>query len=682
MPLKSGTKPFGQKGHGSRRLKAILSGLLLVALCVCVRYYWGIRSAEADSPSALRSADTDSSASGPSNSTTVTLRPQSKPPRAEKSKSVEEQKPLVVKDQPSGVESGRKGRPPVPVVVAVVNHRRIGREDLARACLRRHGKEVLESMVNKWLILDECKRQGISVSREEVEKEIEQLARRFNLSVEQWLKLLKQERDITPEQYAEDIIWPMLALRKLARDQLTVTKEEMQREYETLYGEAVRARLIAVSNLERAKKLQAQAAANPDDFGNLAKDYSEDAPSASLKGVIQPIRKHGSYPQIEQAVFNMADGEVSPVIAAGGQYVILKREGLIPARPVSFEQVAPQLEEGIRDRKLRTVAQEVFRRLQSQAKVENIWNDPAKQKQMPGVAATVNGNPISIRELAEECIARHGRETLELMIGRELVEQACKKQNITITEEELDEEITLAAQLGVPPKADGTPDVEAWLKLVEEQQGLSLEAYRRDIVWPTVALKKLAGTKVEVTEEDLRKGYEANFGPRVRCLAIALDNQRRAQQVFEMARRRNTSEYFGELAAQYSVEPGSQALRGEIPPIKKHGGQPLLEQEAFQLKPGELSGIIQVGDKFVILRCEGYTNPINVAFEQVRDEIYRDLYEKKLRLAIAEYYECLQDAAVIDNFLAGESRSPVRHAQGGKTPADGGIPTLRPISGG
>ena len=68
----------------------------------------------------------------------------------------------------------------------------------------------------------------------------------------------------------------------------------------------VRARLISVSDAEKAKKLQAQAAAKPEDFGNLAKTYSEDAASASLKGVINPIRRHGSYQEIEDAAFRMA----------------------------------------------------------------------------------------------------------------------------------------------------------------------------------------------------------------------------------------------------------------------------------------------------------------------------------------------------------------------------------------
>ncbi len=165
----------------------------------------------------------------------------------------------------------------------------------------------------------------------------------------------------------------------------------------------------------------------------------------------------------------------------------------------------------------------------------------------------------------------------------------------------------------------------------------------------------------------------------MRCLAIVLNNQRRAQQVFDLARKNNTAEYFGELAAQYSIEPGSQALRGEVPPIKKYGGQPKLEEEAFALKPGELSGIIQVADKFILLRCEGYTKPsATVEFAKVRKEIYEDLHEKKLRLAMAGCYEDLHEAATIDNYLAGTSHSPKR---GGSTPS-ASVPTLRQVPGG
>jgi len=348
----------------------------------------------------------------------------------------------------------------------------------------------------------------------------------------------------------------------------------------------------------------------------------------------------------------------------------------LSARPGTFEEKAPQLEETLRDRKMRAVAKDIFQQLQSQAKVENIWNDPVRHQQQPNVAAMVNGEPITIDALDEECMARHGQGVLEGMINRKILEQACRKRNIAVGEEDLQQEIARAALVGARPKPDGSPDVEAWLEQVTKKQNIPLETYRNDVVWPSVALKKLAGEKVEVSEEDLRKGYEANFGPRVRCLAIVLDNQRRAQQVFDMARKNNTSEYFGDLAEQYSVEPGSQAMRGEVPPIKRYGGQPRLEEEAFALRPGELSGVIQVGDKFVILRCEEHTKPSNVAFETVRRDIYEDLHEKKLRLAMAEHFEALQDASTVDNYLAGTSRSPKQHEKAAN------LPTLRQVPGG
>ena len=131
--------------------------------------------------------------------------------------------------------------------------------------------------------------------------------------------------------------------------------------------------------------------------------------------MIQPIRMHGSYEGIEKAAFNMADGEISQVIPAGGQYVIIKRESLIPARDYKMDEVAGQLEEVIREGKMRKVANDVFQQLKDNAKLEIVWGDPVKQQKTPGVAALINGEPITIRDLALECIDRHGTEVLEVI---------------------------------------------------------------------------------------------------------------------------------------------------------------------------------------------------------------------------------------------------------------------------
>jgi len=155
----------------------------------------------------------------------------------------------------------------------------------------------------------------------------------------------------------------------------------------------------------------------------------------------------------------------------------------------------------------------------------------------------------------------------------------------------------------------------------------------------------------------LQKGFESNFGERVEVLAIVLGNQRQAQTVWDMARNNPTDQFFGELANQYSVEPSSRSNFGQVPPLRKHSGQPLLEKEAFRLKPGELSGIIAMGDKYVILRCLGRTQPIVKDFNAVKDELYRDILEKKLRLAMAKEFDRLKETSQIDNFLAGTSQA-------------------------
>ncbi len=75
---------------------------------------------------------------------------------------------------------------------------------------------------------------------------------------------------------------------------------------------------------------------------------------------------------------------------------------------------------------------------------------------------------------------------------------------------------------------------------------------------------------------------------------------------------------------------------------------------------GELSGIIQLGDKFVILKCDGRTEPVEVNPQEVRDILYQDLFEKKLRMAMNDKFAEIRSQARIDNYLAGTSQAPER----------------------
>lgn len=161
-------------------------------------------------------------------------------------------------------------------VVAVVNADPITHKTLSDACLNRYGADVLENMINRHLILQECQKRGIEVTAEDVREEIQRVASKFKLSMEAYLGLLRDQRDIPPDQYSREVVWPMLALQRLVADQVEPTEEEFKRAFISNYGEAVKCRMIMVSSRAKADSLQQQAAAKPAEFGQLAKQFSED----------------------------------------------------------------------------------------------------------------------------------------------------------------------------------------------------------------------------------------------------------------------------------------------------------------------------------------------------------------------------------------------------------------------
>lgn len=559
--------------------------------------------------------------------------------------------------QPASAET-TDYKPPQHDVMAIVNGQDISRRQLEQACAERFGEDVLESMVNKQLILHHCEKQGVSITRQEIEEEVDRMAKRFKLGREQWLELLANERGINEQEYKRDILWPTIALRKLAAEELTVSPEDLQREFESSYGASVRCRIIVLADSKRATQLARQLQETPDDFARVAMNESIDVNSASIGGLIQPIRRHVGDPHLEQAAFSLQPGQVSPAIPIGNQFALLKCEGQNPPRNVTFEAVRGELAERIREGKLRDVAAEKFAEYQQAAHVTNVFNDAQLSKRMPGVVALVNGDKVTLEALQAESLMRHGEGVLSIEITHTLLEQALRSAGVSIDQKDLDAEIAHAAKLAGVVNDAGKPDVEKWIQTTTEEQGISYKTYVRDSVWPSAALKKLTADSVQITQDDLLKGYEANYGQRIRCRAIVLASMRRAQEVWEKARANPSMSYFGDLAEEYSVEPTSKALRGEVPPIRRHGGQPQLEKVAFEMTPADPPRIVQLGDKFVVLKYEGRTETKEIEFEAVKDILMQDIYEKKLRIAMGTRLEEIRANARIDNYLTGTTQSP------------------------
>ncbi len=545
--------------------------------------------------------------------------------------------------------------------LAIVNGEQITRQQIANSCLRRHGESVLEGIINRQLVLDECQRQNVVITVQDVEQEIERRAKAFNMTSARYVQLLQNERKISPERLKNEIIWLELALRRLAAQQLQVDPAEVAKALEAEYGPKVQVRAIVLGERQKAEEILALAQADPGNFETLAKDHSIDPNSASFRGMLPPIRRHSGEPEFENAAFNLQVGQISAIIdvadpqdAEVHQYVILKCERHYPAAEISSEQrplIEERLREEIAESKLGDAATELFSRLQAQAQIVNVHNNPELRQQMPGVAATINGTNVTLNYLAEECIARFGTEVLETEINRALITQALRRKNQAVSNEEIQAEIGRAAA------SFGFPDVNQWIQYVTKNDQSQVDVYVEDEVWPSVAMKKMVQESVAVSDDDMKKGFEANFGERVEVLAIVLKDYNTAKKVWKMAIDNPQQKYFGELAYQYSLEPASKANYGQVPPIQKFGGRPTLEDEAFRLQPGEISGLVNVGEYWIVMYCLGRTTPKVQDFDAVKSELYSDILEKKLRIAMDQMFRELRDTAQIDNFLAGTSQS-------------------------
>ncbi len=562
-------------------------------------------------------------------------------------------------------------------VLAVVNGQQITRDYLTNEAVRRFGETVIENMINNQLIMAMCQSKGIAVTPQDITDELDRRARKFGMSIEKYVELISQERGVDEQKLRNEVVWTELALRRLASESTQITPEQVQTELDSEFGPKVQVRAIALGDEARAQQVLALALANPEQFSRLAIDYSVDPNSASVGGLLPPLRHNMGEPAMEQAAFALSAGEISPIIPLADQFVILKCERQYPASELTEQgavMARQRIMDELREASLGDAATDLFKQMQEQSEIVNVINDPELSKKTPGVAATVNGHNITMVQVEDDCLDKFGRDVLQSEINRTLIMQRLQKDGLSVADEDIQQEIGRAAVEFGFIQQDGSPDVNRWIAMVTQNDSSKIEIYVNDEVWPTVAMKKVVTKQVSVTDEDMQMGFEANFGPRVQVLAIVLQDQRTAQRVWEMAKSNQTEKYFGDLAHQYSVEPASRANYGEVPPIQMHGGRKVMEEEAFRLNPGDISGLIPVGQNWIVLWCKGRTTPVVEQFDAVKDELYRDILEKKMRIAVAEEFETMQSTSQIDNFLTGTSQpgdAAVRAARNQPPAADG-----------
>lgn len=263
------------------------------------------------------------------------------------------------------------------------------------------------------------------------------------------------------------------------------------------------------------------------------------------------------------------------------------------------------------------------------------------------VVAYIYGNvPITREDLGEYLIARHGYAKLENMVNLKIIEHACKQKNITVTNEEV--EAAMNADL-LQLNVDRSTFVKQFLKKYNK----TLFEWKEDVIRPRLMLSKLSGLDIKVSEDEMRKAFDAMYGEKVQCRIIiwpktpGVSAQSEALRAYDSIRK---SEAEFDRYARHQGIPGLAAVAGKISPIG-HGaadaGKDEVERIAFKLNKDEVSEIFELpGQGVAVLKCDGRV-PADTAktFDKEKEYFRKQVYEQKLTKAIPQVFAKLKDEA-------------------------------------
>jgi peptidyl-prolyl cis-trans isomerase SurA len=261
---------------------------------------------------------------------------------------------------------------------------------------------------------------------------------------------------------------------------------------------------------------------------------------------------------------------------------------------------------------------------------------------------------------------------LDELINNQILLSHAAHARITVSEAEVDDRI---AHLRSPYSEE-----EFRKRLAGE--GMTLEELRTE-VRRSLTISKLINKEIEsrinVSNDEIREFYERNkanysvpeteyhvaqiqvtpeHDPQVRNLknddaSSPVSAERKIQALYA---RLSSGEDFATVAQDYSEDPRSAPGGGDMGflPASSLESNPALKKAVLSLQVGGISGIIQTGTGFHILKLLGIEKPgqHDLSDPQVESSIRQTLTNEKEQLLKAAYIGDLRNRAKIVNYLA------------------------------
>jgi hypothetical protein len=281
---------------------------------------------------------------------------------------------------------------------------------------------------------------------------------------------------------------------------------------------------------------------------------------------------------------------------------------------------------------------------------------PLKSDYSQRVVAYIYGTiPITREELGEYLIARMGSERINNLINRRIIEHVCQQKGIEVTQAEVEADL---AETIKGLNLHSAKEFENTL-LKRPPYNKTLYEWKEDAVRPRLLLTKLCRERVHVTDEDLKKAYEAYYGEKIECRIIMwqLEMKHHVEMEIYPKIRDSEAEFDKEAKKQASPNLAAHGGRLEKPIGRNTTGNEDMERAIFNLQPGEVSRLIETPEGLVVFKCDKRI-PASTAvkLEDVRDRLTKECMDRKIQIEIAKVFKELRDEAKPQNFLSPEDR--------------------------
>jgi len=245
------------------------------------------------------------------------------------------------------------------------------------------------------------------------------------------------------------------------------------------------------------------------------------------------------------------------------------------------------------------------------------------------------------QELKPEELTWFKNRVLDEIVKKTLLSQEIAKNNITISQNELDEVLS--------QKKEGyIGDALEQLLALEK---ISIDDWENSIkttVLTNKLIHKHVNSKVSVSEKEMReyfdKSTEFHKKEQVRALHIMVESEEEIREIQKEIRRKQKS--FSDLAKEYSLGP--EGIQGGDLGYFEAGQMPEEFDDVFKLKINKVSDIIRTPYGFHLFKVVDKVQERKMEFEESKSSIKKVLLKDLQDKAFQEWFLKLKRNARID----------------------------------